>query len=193
MADTQVTPVTGAPPPTSSQRGTSNSNRRGRSGRGRGRGPHNRASGRGGGAQAPPSGGTAAPVTTESSSGPADEGVLNSGDSRNASSRGRGERRGGRRGGRGGQAAQGTQIAPRRAFGGHLSSAVDQDAASSLSADAPAFVPGQPVPPRERRPPKSKPQDAPKSQARRASKSEAPDLTTRIHEDIDNGQYECVI
>ncbi|KAI3401909.1 hypothetical protein diail_6468 [Diaporthe ilicicola] len=83
-------------------------------------------------------------------------------------------------------------MAPRRAFGGHLSSAVDQDA-TSLSADAPAFIPGQPIPSRERRPPKSKPQDAQKPRPRRASKSEAPDLTTRIHEDIDNGQYECVI
>lgn len=192
MADSQVTPATGAPPSTSSQRGTSNSNRRGRSGRGRGRGAHNRAPGRAGG-QAPPSSDNATPVTTESSTTPAVERPSGSAEPSATNSRGRGERRGGRRGGRGGQPAQGTQIAPRRAFGGHLSSAVDQDSASSLSADAPAFVPGQPVPPRERRPPKSKAQDAPKPRPRRASKSEAPDLTTRIHEDIDNGQYECVI
>ncbi|KAJ0121127.1 nf-x1-type zinc finger protein nfxl1 [Diaporthe amygdali] len=192
MAEPQVTPVTPAPTQSSSQRGTSNSNRRGRSGRGRGRGAHNRALAHGSGGP-PRSSGNADPATAQNPSMPAEERPSSSVEPRIATSRGRGDRRGGRRGGRGGQAGQGTQIAPRRAFGGHLSSAVDQEAATSLSADAPSFVPGQPISQRERRPPKSKPQDAPKPLPRRASKSEAPDLTTRIHEDIDNGQYECVI
>lgn len=84
----------------------------------------------------------------------------------------------------------------RRAFGGHLTSGNGGDAsgeaAPSLSADAPTFVPGQPVaaakpgPSQKANPPKRLPQ-------RRNSKSSAQDLPTRIHEDINNGQYECVI
>lgn len=85
-----------------------------------------------------------------------------------------------------------------RQFGGQLTTG-DADgavvdglaaAASQLQADAPEFRPGQsqaqqttarrtPNPPRQRQ--------------RRASKSTAPDIATRIHEDIDNGQYECAI
>ena len=47
------------------------------------------------------------------------------------------------------------------------------------------FVPGHPVIQRPRAPPASR--------ARRMSKSQAPDIATRTHEDIANGQYECVI
>lgn len=68
----------------------------------------------------------------------------------------------------------------------------DNDAEGSqvgLSADAPEFVPGQQVPKRER---PSGHKSAPKAPVRK-EKSNAPDLPTRIHEDISNGQYECVI
>ncbi|KAH8675312.1 hypothetical protein BX600DRAFT_377735 [Xylariales sp. PMI_506] len=67
---------------------------------------------------------------------------------------------------------------------------------ANLSGEASEFVPGQnihdsrvgPVPKAPRAP------KAPKAQVTRsASKSTAPDLPTRIHEDITNGQYECVI
>lgn len=76
----------------------------------------------------------------------------------------------------------------RRAFGGQLTSNANTSTTSlsaSLAADAAEFVPGQPVASRAR------PQKAPR--ARRLSKSQAPDIATRTHEDISNGQYECVI
>lgn len=84
-------------------------------------------------------------------------------------------------------------MVPARSFGGRLTSAAQEDApdAPGLSADAPEFVPGQPVQPNSRRQAKAK---APsQKRQRKAEKSEAADLATRIHEDIDNGQYECVI
>ncbi|OCK77431.1 hypothetical protein K432DRAFT_358611 [Lepidopterella palustris CBS 459.81] len=61
---------------------------------------------------------------------------------------------------------------------------------SPLHADAPDFRPGQPhshkpTAPRNQRPPQQR--------KRRASKSSAPDISTRTHEDIDNGHYECAI
>lgn len=86
----------------------------------------------------------------------------------------------------------------RRTFGGYLTS----DAASSrnsaspgaLSVEAPEFVPGQ-LPPVTRNgasrgpaAPVARP-TAPKKEP----KSTASDLPTRIHEDINNGYYECVI
>ncbi|KAL2756278.1 hypothetical protein ACRALDRAFT_2103579 [Sodiomyces alcalophilus JCM 7366] len=90
---------------------------------------------------------------------------------------------------RGGAAVFGTQ----RTFGGHLTSeasdpeasAAGPSAAGGLSADAPEFVPGQPVP--------KKPYVAPQPRYPLAPKSTAEDLPTRIHQDIHNGQYECVI
>lgn len=195
MADAQVTPATSALP-SSSQRGASSSHRRGRSGRGRGRGANNRGSGPGRGGHLPPSSGVATPVTADDAV-PAvqQQGPSNPVEPRTSNSRGRADRRGGRQRGRGARAAPGAHMAPRRAFGGHLTSGVDEGAepASPLSGEAPDFVPGQPVPQRSRQPPKSKNQATPQARARRASKSEAPDLTTRIHEDINNGQYECVI
>ena len=62
--------------------------------------------------------------------------------------------------------------------------------ASHLQADAPEFRPGQPhVQPasgvRSIRPLQQR--------RRRLSKSSAPDISTRTHEDIDNGHYECAI
>lgn len=149
----------------------------------------------------PPAGGTVNPqlIGQQATSTPAGQNAAtptaptDSG-SRDSGPRGRRGGRGGGRGrGRGGGAAQETHIAPRRAFGGQLTS-MSEDAsheAPELSGEAPEFVPGQPVQQAARRPPK--PKDTPQSRTRMASKSEAPDLTTRIHEDIDNGQYECVI
>lgn len=83
---------------------------------------------------------------------------------------------------------QGAQMATRRTFGGQLTHETEET--PSLSADAPEFVPGQTLQQRGKKAPR--PKQTPK-QIARGSKSEAPDLTTRIHEDIDNGQYECVI
>ncbi|KAH7376046.1 transcriptional repressor NF-X1 [Plectosphaerella cucumerina] len=80
-------------------------------------------------------------------------------------------------------------------FGGHLTSQTQTDEPSGtagpggLRADTPDFVPGQPIKQHPRR-------QAPKPQAPKyplAPKSTAPDLPTRIHQDIANGQYECVI
>ncbi|KAH6671176.1 hypothetical protein B0J14DRAFT_595486 [Halenospora varia] len=102
----------------------------------------------------------------------------------NRGNRGRrgGPGRGGRRGG-----AQ-PMVNGTRAFGGQLTSTASPPPASengSLAADAPVFVPGQPVASRARAP------QAPRQ--RRMSKSQAPDIATRTHEDIANRQYECVI
>ncbi|KAI4608421.1 hypothetical protein J4E80_009045 [Alternaria sp. BMP 0032] len=101
--------------------------------------------------------------------------------------------RGGRGGARGGRGRGGAERFPQRMaaggrqFGGQLT--VEDDAASAISeappglqADAPAFQPGQPIAPRKSRPPRQKQPQAPKSTA--------PDISTRTHEDIDNGHYE---
>lgn len=142
---------------------------------------------------APSSGAAASPaMTTTGQAVPstvAGQGAAVSADPSASNSRGGRDRRGGQRRGRGGRAVQGAQVATRRTFGGHLTSALEDGAegAPALSPDAPEFVPGQPVQNKPRKAPKSKPA------LRKQSKSEAPDLTTRIHEDIDNGQYECVI
>lgn len=205
MTEAQVTPATLAPATSSpAHRGFSNPHRRGRSGRGRGRGSNSRGSGHGRGGHEPPLSGVAAPVapvapvisvTTSNANPTVQETPSSSAEPRSSSSRGRGDRRGGQRRGRGGRAFQGTHMAPRRAFGGNLTSAAEQGAepTPSLSGDAPAFVPGQPITHKSKQTAKHKNQTTPQSRPRRASKSEAPDLTTRIHEDINNGQYECVI
>jgi transcriptional repressor NF-X1 len=75
-----------------------------------------------------------------------------------------------------------------RAFGGQLTSStpVPEPGEGSLAGDAPIFIPGQPIAPRAHRQ-----HQAPRT--RRMSKSQAPDIATRTHEDISNGQYECVI
>jgi transcriptional repressor NF-X1 len=106
------------------------------------------------------------------------------------STRGSNGRRGGYgRGGRRGGGAQ-LMVNGQRAFGGHLSTSVPQPTQTegTLAADAPEFVPGQPIAPRARPPP---PRNQPRP--RRLSKSQAPDIATRTHEDISNGQYECLI
>lgn len=98
--------------------------------------------------------------------------------------RGRGRGRGNGRGGRGGRGGSQLMVNGQRAFGGQLTSANPAASEGSLAGDAPEFVPGQPVParPRKQNPPR-----------RRMSKSQAPDIASRTHEDIANGQYECVI
>ncbi|KAF2972320.1 hypothetical protein GQX73_g1233 [Xylaria multiplex] len=108
--------------------------------------------------------------------------------------RGRREARGTRRGRAIAGNGQRTVIAASRQFGGHLTTETETEDQSSqvstgFNADASVFVPGQPfVRPR----PKTA-DNVPVKPARRLSKSSAPDLPTRIHEDITNGQYECVI
>jgi transcriptional repressor NF-X1 len=96
--------------------------------------------------------------------------------------RGRNRRGGsGRGGGRGGLTQM---VNGQRAFGGQLTAPSETGSvAGSLAGDAPEFVPGQPVAGRRKQTPR----------ARRMSKSQAQDIATRIHEDITNGQYECVI
>lgn len=98
-----------------------------------------------------------------------------------SSNRGRNTRRGGfGRGGRRGGAAAQPLVNGQRAFGGQLTA---PSPAASLAGDAPEFIPGKPVAPRPQR----------QLKQRRMSKSQAPDIATRTHEDITNGQYECVI
>ncbi|KAF1984585.1 hypothetical protein K402DRAFT_336213 [Aulographum hederae CBS 113979] len=86
-----------------------------------------------------------------------------------------------------------------RQFGGQLSQPAPSDTSSiasgpsnRLQADAPAFQPGQPIIPRAQ-PPRAPRGQAQQPRKRRMSKSSAPDLPTRVHEDIDCGNYECVI
>ncbi|KAF4423330.1 FKBP12-associated protein 1-like protein [Colletotrichum fructicola] len=105
--------------------------------------------------------------------------------------RGRGGSRGGRRGGgRGGSGVAAPVPGTQRTFGGRLTTNAgpDENAAAGLSAAAPDFVPGQPVPQRSAPAPKQK-----KPQYPLAPKSTAADLPTRIHEDISHGQYETVL
>ncbi|EQK98547.1 zinc finger domain-containing protein [Ophiocordyceps sinensis CO18] len=106
---------------------------------------------------------------------------------RGRSRRGRGPRPGGRV-----AAGRGTpRPATYRSFGGHLTSEADESgsAAPFLSADAPEFVPGQPVVSRSGQP-RATAQDQPRV---KLPKSMAADLGTRIHEDISNWNYECAI
>lgn len=110
--------------------------------------------------------------------------------------RGRG-RRGARGSGRGRaipSTGQRTTIAASRAFGGHLTGETRTEGQSdevptALNAGASVFVPGQPFAQSST----GATDNLPRKVGRRPSKSSAPDLPTRIHEDISNGQYECVI
>lgn len=83
-----------------------------------------------------------------------------------------------------------------RTFGGQLTISTTESASgaasasgSALSPEAAAFVPSLLPPPGQTGHQRS----VPRPRKRRASKSAAPDLPTRIHEDIDNGQYECAV
>ena len=126
--------------------------------------------------------------------------------------RGRGRGRGGVRGrGRGGNDSRGHENAaqsqetvvagiPRRQFGGRLTAESEAQALppglSSLQADAPVFVPGLPHQARvATKHPSPRNHVKGKAGARRASikKSQAQDIATRTHEDINNKAYECVI
>ncbi|KAF3017448.1 FKBP12-associated protein [Neopestalotiopsis sp. 37M] len=110
---------------------------------------------------------------------------------------GRGSRRtrNARRGGA--NTGQRTTFGAHRAFGGQLTSESqheegDQSANASFNVGATDFVPGQSIHEVQNTPGKSVAHGKPQRE-RRNSKSTAPDLPTRIHEDITYGQYECVI
>jgi len=122
--------------------------------------------------------------------------------------RGRNRGRGIGRGGdlRGGRGYNGSIIRPGRQFGGQLTATEEPQsstqATSTLQADAPEFLPGQPhqqrsTPKRGGKPVQTPlPKPHPKApRARRASilKSTASDIATRTHEDITNQVYECPI
>lgn len=97
----------------------------------------------------------------------------------------------GRGRGRGSHVPQSRMVNGRQ-FGGQLTQDDATASASSgpsrqLQAEAAPFVPGQEVPQFQ---PKPKPA---KQRQRRFSKSQAPDIATRTHEDIDHGHYECPI
>lgn len=118
---------------------------------------------------------------------------------------GRGQRgtRAARGPGRGGNSnVRRTALATPRTFGGHLTNGTDVEPEQSeqsgptnqpgLNVAAPEFIPGQPIPENNGHSSANKKQ--PKNTvSRKVPKSTAADLSTRIHEDIANGQYECVI
>ncbi|KAI1142986.1 hypothetical protein F5Y05DRAFT_138279 [Hypoxylon sp. FL0543] len=164
------------------------SNSRGRSSRGRGNygSHHGRGSGHGrgqrpGGSHAP-SADSPNPTTAPSHATPSN--------SNNRGGRGQRGNRGLRRGQRGGN-----PNVP-RSFGIRLTtdlntSESDLTSVTRLNVNAQEFVPGQSLAGNSG---KSTVRPMARSnQSRKASKSTAPDLPTRIHEDITNGQYECVV
>lgn len=109
---------------------------------------------------------------------------------------GRGRGRSGRGGG--GQAPQNRTTVNGRTFGGALTRAdttTSQTSTGNLQAAAPVFVPGQlhvqNVPLKQ--PIERDPRSHRQTKQRRMSKSQAPDIATRTHEDIDNRHYECAI
>ncbi|KAK8146563.1 FKBP12-associated protein [Beauveria asiatica] len=118
----------------------------------------------------------------------------------NSRSRGNRNRPSKRQTGVSGSAPTRPRPAGRRAFGGHLSSTTEasnelsnssSSAPAGLSVDAPEFVPGQPIVPRSR---VAKPAPSrPKQTRPKLPKSTASDLATRIHEDINNANYECTV
>ncbi|KAK2009655.1 NF-X1 type zinc finger protein [Colletotrichum eremochloae] len=177
----------------SSGRGGSQPGRRGRSGRGRGEGGNARGGRRGGGRNAAPE-----PQNRAQQASALETAPINPSETPSSSSgrRGRGGGGGGGGGGngrggrRGGAVRGGTVPGTQRTFGGSLTTNANADGSEEpgLSADAPDFIPGQPPVQRGRQVPKQK-----KPQYPLAPKSTAADLPTRIHEDISNGQYECVI
>lgn len=104
--------------------------------------------------------------------------------------------RGRNRRGRGGKVPE-RRTADGRQFGGRLTQAAETNggpstAANGIQADAPAFIPGQNY--QTSNAPRPQPKGKqPRTHKRRGSKSQAPDIATRTHEDIDNGYYECPI
>jgi transcriptional repressor NF-X1 len=103
--------------------------------------------------------------------------------------RGRGDQQSRRRGNDASRTVQGRQ------FGGQLtqdplespSSGAGPSNSNKLHADAPTFVPGSISNP----PPRNRPHH--RARPRRLSKSSAPDIATRIHEDVENRLYECAV
>ncbi|ETS87641.1 hypothetical protein PFICI_01469 [Pestalotiopsis fici W106-1] len=169
---------------------------RGRSGRSRG----GRGGGRGGrsrggaqntstGQQNPPSEASPAPGATQP---PRAEG-----NTPGQAHSGRGPRRtrNARRGGA--NSGHRTTFGAQRAFGGQLTTESqreegEQGTNASLDVGANDFVPGQSTH-EVRNTPGDSVANGKTQRERRDSKSTAPDLPTRIHEDITYGQYECVI
>ena len=101
------------------------------------------------------------------------------------------------RGGRGPRSGLGqSRVVQGRLFGGQLTNAgttTDDTSASAavagtgLQPDASAFVPGQPVA-------QSKAlRQTTQHRKVKSVRSNAPDIATRIHEDIDSGLYECAV
>ncbi|KAF5620399.1 cysteine-rich NFX-1 [Fusarium tjaetaba] len=185
-----------------SRGGSGGGRRRGRGGRNRGQRQDDSAQVPEGRGDAPQTGPADAAVAAQTIAAPESSG----------SSRSRRNRRGNRGGSRG-QANQGRGVfsmGPQRTFGGRLTTTeqpteVAQDA--SLSADAPAFVPGQPVSQRsaQQQPPsaprpigqgrsRNRTRDRKQGRPRReVPKSTASELWQRIQEDIVNWNYECRI
>ncbi|KAL7800513.1 hypothetical protein V8C43DRAFT_209088 [Trichoderma afarasin] len=172
-------------------RGASRARRgRGRGGRGRG---HHTGSTHGTQGQ-PASHAESSENPTTPTAVPSQQEAASSSNPSRSSRGGRGGRRGPRQGERGGarqSAPRGPQPGPTRRFGGHLTVEADETPsdALSLSAEAPEFVPGQPVLPRA----KPRQAEASKQPEVKLPKSTAADLGTRIHEDISHGNYECAV
>ncbi|KAI6093594.1 hypothetical protein F4821DRAFT_220964 [Hypoxylon rubiginosum] len=132
----------------------------------------------------PPAATPAAPAAPTASAGTPSE---------SRGGRGRRGPRGSRRGGN--EGSHRAMLGRPRTFGGHLTSAETEESDSTtpagLNVGAREFVPGQPLTEHNTNNtirPKVK-----INATQRVSKSTAEDLPTRIHEDISNGQYECVI
>ncbi|KAL6356542.1 hypothetical protein LRP88_10144 [Fusarium phalaenopsidis] len=199
-----------------SRGGSRGGRRRGRGGRNRGQGNQSTTSGSRGGrnaaSQATAADATdATPSTTSQVEQPASSAPESS-----ASSRGRRNRRGqrGASHGSGNRGRGGFRVGPHRQFCGRLTTTTEEPAQEtsqdqSLSADAPEFVPGQPVASRsaaESSSAQSQPPTQPRSKGGRSRsdrkqgrpkqdvpKSTASDLWQRIQEDISNWNYECRI
>ncbi|KAF5685354.1 cysteine-rich NFX-1 [Fusarium circinatum] len=185
-----------------SRGGSGGGRRRGRGGRNRGQPQDDSAQVPQGSGNAPQTGSADATITAQTVAAPESLG----------SSRARRNRRG-NRGGPRGQRNQGRGVfsmGPQRTFGGRLTTTeqpteIAQDA--SLSADAPEFVPGQPVSQRSaQQQPSSASQPTGQGRARNRArdrkqdrprqdvpKSTASELWQRIQEDIANWNYECRI
>ncbi|KAF5530206.1 cysteine-rich NFX-1 [Fusarium mexicanum] len=185
-----------------SRGGSGGGRRRGRGGRNRGQPQDDSAQVPQGSGNAPQTGSADAIITAQTVAAPESSG----------SSRARRNRRG-NRGGPRGQRNQGRGVfsmGPQRTFGGRLTTTeqpteIAQDA--SLSADAPEFVPGQPVSQRSaQQQPSSASQPTGQGRARNRTrdrkqdrprqdvpKSTASELWQRIQEDVANWNYECRI
>ncbi|KAJ4010651.1 FKBP12-associated protein [Fusarium irregulare] len=205
----------GQGPASGSRGGSRGGRRRGRGGRSRGQRQDGSAQESGGHGNAPQTDSADAAVATAPTTAPTGPAASNAPES-SGNSRNRRNRRGNRGGARG-SVEQGRGVftmGPRRQFGGRLttneqpSDAAAEDA--SLRANAPEFVPGQPVPQRRNR---QQPSGAGESQAaaqprsrgnrtrnrkqdrprQEVPKSTASELWQRIQEDIANWNYECRI